>query len=59
VDNLISKELLDILHLPSGYPMRVIGSIALKGKREPMVLWSLEDTLGLQKTAAEKAAPAQ
>jgi adenylate cyclase len=59
VDNLISKELLDILHLPSIYPMREIGSIALKGKREPMVLWSLEDTLGLPKSKVEKAASIQ
>jgi adenylate cyclase len=59
VDNLISKELLDILHLPSGYPMREIGSIALKGKREPIVLWSLEDTLGLQKTKVENATSVQ
>lgn len=41
VDNLISKELLDVLHLPSQYSVREIGAIALKGKREPMSLWTL------------------
>lgn len=43
VDNLISKELLDVLHLPSQYTLREIGSIVLKGKREPMSLWSLTE----------------
>jgi adenylate cyclase len=42
VDNLISKELLDVLHLPKEYPVHEIGSIALKGKREPMSLWTLD-----------------
>lgn len=41
VDNLLSKELLDVLHLPKEYPVREIGTIVLKGKREPMSLWSL------------------
>lgn len=42
VDNLISKELLDVLHLPAQYSVREIGAIALKGKREPMSLWTLD-----------------
>src|SRR5690606_19682146 len=34
VDNLISKQLLDVLHLPAEYKVREIGSITLKGRRE-------------------------
>lgn len=42
VDNLISKELLDLL-LPKGpLPVREIGSIALKGKRAAISLWTIE-----------------
>ena len=42
VDNLISKELLDLL-LPKGaLPVREIGSIALKGKRSAISLWTIE-----------------
>jgi adenylate cyclase len=41
VDNLISKELLDLL-LPKGaLPVREIGSIALKGKRSTVSLWTI------------------
>ncbi len=43
VDNLFSKELLDMLHLPAEYPVREIGTISLKGKREPMSLWTLSN----------------
>ena len=43
VDNLISKELLDLL-LPKGaLPVREIGSIALKGKRSAISLWTIEE----------------
>jgi adenylate cyclase len=41
VDNLFSKELIDVLHLPADYPAREIGTINLKGKREAMSLWTL------------------
>jgi adenylate cyclase len=42
VDNLISKELLDLL-LPKGrLPVREIGSIALKGRRAAISLWTIE-----------------
>jgi len=42
VDNLVSKELLDLL-LPKGaLPVREIGSIALKGKRSAISLWTIE-----------------
>ncbi|MBK8497287.1 MAG: adenylate/guanylate cyclase domain-containing protein [Flavobacteriales bacterium] len=52
VDNLISKELLDLL-LPKGsIAVREIGSIALKGKRSTVSLWTMlhEDTKSAQKT---------
>lgn len=42
VDNLLSKELCDVLQLPSSYPLREIGDIALRGKRDTMSLWTLE-----------------
>lgn len=43
VDNLISKELLDLL-LPKGpLPVREIGSIALKGKRAAISLWTMTE----------------
>ena len=41
VDNLISKELLDLLLPVAELPVREIGSIALKGKRNTMSLWTL------------------
>jgi adenylate cyclase len=41
VDNLISKQLLDVLQLPLSIPVREIGSIKLRGRREPISLWSL------------------
>lgn len=59
VDNLISKELLNILHLPAIYPVREIGSIVLKGKRDPMVLYSLEETSTVAKPTMERSAKAQ
>ncbi len=43
VDNLISKQLLDVLHLPAEYKMREIGSIELRGRKEPISLWTLVD----------------
>lgn len=50
VDNLISKELLDLL-LPKGpLPVREIGSIALKGKRSAISLWTIEpEAIALKK----------
>ncbi len=41
VDNLLSKELLDILQLPSTYVVREMGDIDLRGKRDPMSLWTI------------------
>ena len=43
VDNLISKQLLDVLHLPAEFPVREIGSIKLRGRNEPISLWTLTD----------------
>lgn len=42
VDNLVSKELLDLLRQEGPLPAREIGSIALKGKRSTMSLWTIE-----------------
>jgi adenylate cyclase len=42
VDNLMSKELLDLLRPQMRLPVREIGSIALKGKRNAMSLWTIE-----------------
>lgn len=48
VDNLMSKELLDLLRLPSRtYTTRHIGEIPLKGKTNSVSLW----TIGLQEGA--------
>ncbi|MCW5897701.1 MAG: adenylate/guanylate cyclase domain-containing protein [Flavobacteriales bacterium] len=41
VDNLIPKALLDLLRLPASYRLREIGAIGLKGKREPISLWTI------------------
>ncbi len=41
VDNLIPRSLLDLLRLPAEYKLREIGSIGLKGKREPISLWTI------------------
>jgi adenylate cyclase len=41
VDNLLSRQLLDVLHLPTQYKVREIGSITLKGRREPISLWTI------------------
>ncbi|MCB0764475.1 MAG: adenylate/guanylate cyclase domain-containing protein, partial [Flavobacteriales bacterium] len=41
VDNLLSKELLDVLQLPSSYVVREIGNIDLRGKRNAMSLWTI------------------
>jgi adenylate cyclase len=42
VDNLLSKELMDVLHLPASYRTRAIGSIALRGKKQETSLWTIE-----------------
>lgn len=42
VDNLVSKELLDLLRQEGPLPAREVGSIALKGKRSTMSLWTIE-----------------
>jgi adenylate cyclase len=42
VDNLLSKELVDILHLPARYRLRGVGGIALRGKSQAMELYTLE-----------------
>lgn len=44
VDNLISKELLDLLLTKGPLKVREIGSIALKGKRTATSLWTLVPT---------------
>lgn len=41
VDNLMSKDLLDVLHLPDHFTVREIGNIDLKGKRAATSLWTL------------------
>jgi adenylate cyclase len=48
VDNLVSKELVDLLRLPEHlYTTRHIGEIPLKGKRHEVSLW----TIGLREAA--------
>lgn len=42
VDNLVSKELLDLLRPQMRFGVREIGSITLKGKRNAMSLWTIE-----------------
>ena len=42
VDNLISRELLDVLRPQGALSVREIGSIALKGKRSAVSLWTIE-----------------
>lgn len=58
VDNLISKELLDLLRPQMRFSVREIGSIALKGKRNAMSLWTIEheDTAPGRKEAPALAA---
>ncbi|MBX2971684.1 MAG: adenylate/guanylate cyclase domain-containing protein [Flavobacteriales bacterium] len=41
VDNLISQDLIDVLHLPESYTLREIGSTVLKGRRQEIRLWTL------------------
>jgi len=41
VDNLISQDLMDVLHLPATYAIREIGSTDLKGKLTAIRLWTL------------------
>lgn len=48
VDNLLSKQLLDVLHLPAEYKVREIGSIKLRGRREPISLWTLVDPKAIE-----------
>ncbi len=43
VDNLLSQELLEVLHLPSVYRTREMGSIALRGKAHSTTLWSIDE----------------
>ncbi|MFZ1333073.1 MAG: adenylate/guanylate cyclase domain-containing protein [Flavobacteriales bacterium] len=43
VDNLISKDLLDVLQLPESFKVREIGNIDLRGKRFTTSLWTLEE----------------
>lgn len=43
VDNLISKDLLDVLQLPETFKVREIGNIDLRGKRFTTSLWTLEE----------------
>ena len=43
VDNLISKDLLDVLQLPDTFKVREIGNIDLRGKRFTTSLWTLEE----------------
>jgi len=50
VDNLLSRELVEVLHLPARYSLREIGAISLKGKREPMSLWTIEHGEGEELT---------
>ncbi len=42
VDNLLSKELVDVLHLPERYRLRGVGGIALRGKSQAMELFTIE-----------------
>ncbi|MEO8587887.1 MAG: adenylate/guanylate cyclase domain-containing protein, partial [Flavobacteriales bacterium] len=42
VDNLMSRELLDLLRPQAKFAVREIGSIALKGKRHTTSLWTIE-----------------
>ena len=41
VDNLLSEQLLEVLHLPAAYKVREIGSIKLRGRKEPINLWTM------------------
>jgi adenylate cyclase len=43
VDNLLSQELLEVLHLPAVYRTREMGSIALRGKATSTSLWTIEE----------------
>jgi adenylate cyclase len=42
VDNLLSQELVEVMHLDRVLRLREIGSITLRGKRQPMVLFTIE-----------------
>jgi adenylate cyclase len=43
VDNLLSQELLEVLHLPPVYRTREMGSIALRGKASSTTLWTIDE----------------
>jgi adenylate cyclase len=43
VDNLLSQELLEVLHLPTAYRTRAMGSIALRGKAASTTLWTIDE----------------
>ncbi len=47
VDNLISRELINVLQLPKTYTLREIGNTSLKGRSQAIELWTLvhADTL--------------
>ncbi len=49
VDNLLSDELLHVLHMPGSYTVREIGSIGLKGKKLPMRLWTIDRVDGAKR----------
>ncbi len=59
VDNLISKELLDLLRPQARFTVREIGSIALKGKRNAMSLWTIEHGDGVKEKTEVPAKAAQ
>jgi adenylate cyclase len=43
VDNLLSQELLEVLHLPPTYRTREMGSIPLRGKASSTTLWTIDE----------------
>lgn len=51
VDNLMSKELLDVLRLPPNYTMREIGQIGLRGKKNPTSLWTIDEVSQSKRSA--------
>lgn len=59
VDNLISKELLDLLSPIGPLPVREIGSISLKGKRSAVSLWTIEHPDTAKAPTPASAATAQ
>lgn len=49
VDNLLSDELLQVLRLPANYQVREIGSIELKGKKQPTRLWTIDQVTDVRR----------